>query len=33
LSLLYFIGNWWFQHFYGKYIERIRKLVEAMKQN
>lgn len=33
LLLLYFIGNWWFRHFYGKYIDRIRKLTEEMKQN
>jgi len=28
---LYFLGNWWFQYFYGKYIDRIKKLVEEMK--
>lgn len=33
LCMLYFIGNWWFKHFYGKYIDRIRKLVEEMKLN
>ena len=33
LSLLYFIGNWWFKHFYGKYIDKIKLLVEEMKQN
>lgn len=31
LSMLYFIGNWWFQHFYGKYIKKIEVLVEEMK--
>ena len=31
LFFLYFIGNWWFQYFYGKYIKRIRKLVEEMR--
>jgi hypothetical protein len=33
LFALYFFGNWWFKHFYGKYIDRIKKLVEEMKQN
>ncbi|WP_333851821.1 hypothetical protein [Epilithonimonas sp.] len=28
---LYFLGNWWFQYFYGKYIDRIKKLVDEMK--
>ena len=28
---LYFLGKWWFMHFYGKYIDRIKKLVEEMK--
>ena len=30
---LYFLGNWWYQFFYGKYIDRIKKLVDEMKQN
>lgn len=33
LFFLYFIGNWWFQYFYGKYIKRIRKLVEEMRKD
>ena len=33
LFFLYFAGNWWFKHFYGKYIDRIKKLVDEMKQN
>ncbi|GGG64063.1 hypothetical protein [Epilithonimonas arachidiradicis] len=31
LFALYFLGNWWFQHFYGKYIDKIKKLVEDLK--
>ena len=33
LFFLYFAGNWWFKHFYGKYIDRIKKLVDEIKQN
>lgn len=33
LFFLYFIGNWWFQYFYGKYIKRIRKLMEEMRKD
>ncbi|MDP9956347.1 hypothetical protein [Epilithonimonas hungarica] len=33
LFMLYFIGNWWYQFFYGKYLDRIKKLVEEMKQD
>lgn len=33
LFALYFFGNWWFKHFYGKYIDKIKLLVEEMKQN
>lgn len=31
LFALYFFGNWWFKHFYGKYIDKIKKLVEDLK--
>lgn len=31
LFALYFFGNWWFKHFYGKYIDKIKLLVEEMK--
>ncbi len=31
LFALYFIGKWWFHHFYGKYIKKIEVLVEEMK--
>lgn len=31
LFFLYFLGNWWFKYFYGKYINRIERLVEEMK--
>lgn len=31
LFALYFLGNWWFKHFYGKYIKKIEVLVEEMK--
>ncbi len=31
LFALYFFGLWWFKHFYGKYIDRIKKLVDEMK--
>ncbi|WP_312824561.1 hypothetical protein [Epilithonimonas sp.] len=31
LFVLYFAGNWWFKHFYGKYIDKIKLLVDEMK--
>lgn len=31
LFALYFVGKWWFKHFYGKYITKIEILVEEMK--
>lgn len=31
LFALYFIGNWWFDYFYGKYIMKIEKLMEEIK--
>jgi len=31
LFFLYFLGNWWFKFFYGKYIKKIEILVEEMK--
>jgi len=33
LFFIYILGNWWFKHFYGKYIKKIEALVEEMKQN
>jgi len=30
LFFLYFLGNWWFDFFYGKYIKKIKILVEEM---
>ena len=31
LTMVYFIGMAWFKNFYGKYIDRIKKLVDEMK--
>ena len=31
LSGLYFLGNWWFRHFYGRYIDHIKTMVEEMR--
>lgn len=31
LFALYLFGNWWFKYFYGKYIDKIKNLVEEMK--
>jgi len=28
LILLYFLGNWWFRYFYGKYIEKVEKILK-----
>ena len=33
LTMVYFIGTAWFKHFYGKYINKIEKLVEEMKKD
>ncbi|MCG2792656.1 MAG: hypothetical protein L6262_03795 [Weeksellaceae bacterium] len=32
LFALYFVGNWWFQHYYGKYIKKIEILIQEIKQ-
>ena len=31
LFALYFVGKWWFDYFYGKYISKIEKLMEEIK--
>ena len=31
LFALYFVGKWWFDYFYGKYISKIEKLTEEIK--
>jgi len=33
LTMVYFIGTVWFKHFYGKYINKIEKLLEEMKKD